>query len=165
MVRREIEREPLYLTSPYLLFTCLFLTHLCTYSGFAFFTATPLTWLHADLATVYAATTANETQINHLAQKQEDLKQESKLELGMQETLQAEVPRLEECLAIDRREIKNIGVREEIRQFQLRELKDLGLVMLVQALRDETQEDEGVEERCGDKTLKRQTSGSNDQES
>ena len=135
------------------------------HSGFAFFTATPPTRLHADLTTVYTATTANEARINRLAQKQEDLKQESKLELDMKETLHEEVRRLEECLAIHRREISNIAAREEIRQFQLAELKDLGLMMLVRALRDQTPEDEGVEKRCGDKMPKRQTSGSQDRES
>lgn len=56
----------------------------------------------------------------------------------MKETLNLEVKRLEESLAIHRREIKNIGIREDMRQDELRELKDLGLIMLVQALREET---------------------------
>ena len=68
----------------------------------------------------------------------------------MKETLQSEVVRLEQCLLIHKREILNMEMREEIRQVQLAGLKDLELVMLVQALRDETPEGtEGAGERGG----------------
>jgi hypothetical protein len=83
----------------------------------------------------------NKDILTRLTQKQEDLKLDSRLELGMKETLELEVKRLEESLAIHRREIKNIGIREEIRQRELGEFRDLGLVMLVQALREETPEE------------------------
>ena len=49
----------------------------------------------------------------------------------MKEALELEVERLQESRATYRREIKNISIREEIRQYELGELKDLGLAMLV----------------------------------
>jgi hypothetical protein len=111
------------------------------HSGYKTSTATPPASLNADISTIYRAITVNEDTITRLAQKQEDLKLESRLELGMKEALEFEVKRLEESLAIHRREIKNIGIREEIRQHELGEFKDLRLVMLVQALREETPEE------------------------
>jgi hypothetical protein len=65
----------------------------------------------------------------------------------MKQELEREVKRLQESLAFYLREIKNIEVREELRQFQLRELTDLGVVTLVQALREETPEEFRTEAR------------------
>jgi hypothetical protein len=58
----------------------------------------------------------------------------------MKEMLKLEVKRLEKSLAIHRREIENIRIREDMRQDELRKLNGLGLLMLVQALREETPE-------------------------
>jgi hypothetical protein len=58
----------------------------------------------------------------------------------MKEMLKLEVKRLEKSLAIHMREIGNIRIREDMRQDELRKLNDLGLLMLVQALREETPE-------------------------
>jgi hypothetical protein len=58
----------------------------------------------------------------------------------MKDMLTLEVERLETTLAIHRREIRNIEIREDMRQDELRKLKDIELVMLVQALREETPE-------------------------
>jgi hypothetical protein len=58
----------------------------------------------------------------------------------MKDALTLEVKRLEKSLAIHRREIGNIDIREDMRQDELRKLKDIELVMLVQALREETPE-------------------------
>lgn len=58
----------------------------------------------------------------------------------MKEMLQLEVKRLEKSLAIHRREIENIRIREDMRQDELRKLNGLGLLMLVQVLREETPE-------------------------
>jgi hypothetical protein len=58
----------------------------------------------------------------------------------MKEILKVEVKRLEKSLAIHRREIENIRIREDMRQDELRKLTGLGLLMLVQALREETPE-------------------------
>lgn len=117
------------------------LTHSLCPSGRAIFNASPPTSLNADITTVYRAITVNEEIVIHLANKQEGLKEESLLELDMKGMLELEVKRLEESLAIYKREIKNIVSREETRQYELAELKDLGLVMLVQALRQETPEE------------------------
>lgn len=48
--------------------------------------------------------------------------------------------RLEESLEIHKREIKNIGTRGEVRQYEFAKLKDLRWVTLVQALRQEIPE-------------------------
>jgi hypothetical protein len=136
---------------------------ICT-SGYANFTATFPTSLNADITTIYRAVTVNGDTINHLAQRQEDLKQESEFELDMKATLELEVKRLEESLAIHNREIKNMGIREGIRQYELAELKDLGLVMLVQALREEMPEEWRTETSNGDELLE-ERSESQSQES
>ena len=79
--------------------------------------------------------------------------QESKTELYVKQELEWEVKRLQESLAFHLREIKNIEIREELRQFQLRELKDLGTVTLVQALREETPEEFRMEARIDEESL------------
>jgi hypothetical protein len=89
---------------------------------------------------IYHAITVNRDIIASLAQKQEDLTLESRRETRMKDTLTLEVKRLEKSLAIHRREIRNIGIREDMRRNELRKLKDIELVMLVQALREETPE-------------------------
>jgi len=71
----------------------------------------------------------------------------------MKEELELEVKRLQESLAFHLREIKNIEIREELRQFQLRELNDLGTVTLVQALREETPEEFRTESRNDEESL------------
>jgi predicted RNase H-like nuclease (RuvC/YqgF family) len=114
--------------------------------GFANYTGTPSS-LNADITRLYRAITTNEEAITTLTQQQEDLMQESKTELHMKQELEREVKRLQESLAFYLREIKNIGVREELRQFQLRELNDLGVVTLIQALREETPEEFRTEAR------------------
>lgn len=129
-------------------------------SGYAVFAATPSASLNADITTVYSAITANEYTIDCLAQQQEDLEQESRLELIMRETLELEVKRLEESLAIHRREIENIGVRVQVREDELANLKDLQLVMLVQALREETPEEWRNDRRNSDEGVERQSSES-----
>jgi len=58
----------------------------------------------------------------------------------MKVALSLKVKRLEKSLAIHRREIRYIGTREDMRQDELRKLTDIDLVMLVQALREETPE-------------------------
>jgi hypothetical protein len=71
----------------------------------------------------------------------------------MKQQLEWEVKRLQESLAFHLREIKNIEIREELRQFQLRELNDLGTVMLIQALREETPEEFRMEARNDEESL------------
>ena len=71
----------------------------------------------------------------------------------MKRELEWEVKRLQESLAFHLREIKNIEIREELRQFQLRELNDLGTVTLVQALREETPEEFRMEARNNEESL------------
>jgi predicted RNase H-like nuclease (RuvC/YqgF family) len=115
--------------------------------GFANYTSTPPSALNADITRLYRAITTNEETVTSLAQRQEDLIQESKTELHMKQELEWEIKRLQESLAFHLREIKNIEIREELRQFQLRELNDLGTVTLVQALREETPEEFRTEAR------------------
>jgi hypothetical protein len=131
--------------------------------GYVVFASTSPGSLNADITTIHHAITLNEDTIAHLAQKQEDLKEESRLELNMKESLELEAKRLEESIAIHRREIKNIGIREEIRQYELAELKDLGLVMIVQALRQETPEEWRTERGIGNEMPGHQRSESRSQ--
>jgi hypothetical protein len=121
--------------------------------GFANYTGTPPSSLNADITHLYRAITTNEETVTSLVQQQGDLIQESKTELHMKEELELEVKRLQESLAFHLREIKNIEIREELRQFQLRELNDLGTVTLVQALREETPEEFRTESRNDEESL------------
>jgi predicted RNase H-like nuclease (RuvC/YqgF family) len=121
--------------------------------GFANYTGTLPSSLNADITRLYRAVTTNEETVTSLAQRQEDLVQESKTELHMKRELEWEVKRLQESLAFHLREIKNIEIREELRQFQLRELTDIGTVTLVQALREETPEEFRTEARNDEESL------------
>jgi predicted RNase H-like nuclease (RuvC/YqgF family) len=121
--------------------------------GFANYAGTPPSSLNADITCLYRAITTNEETVASLCQRQEDLMRESKTELHMKQELEWEVKRLQESLAFHLREIKNIEIREELRQFQLRELNDLGTVTLVQALREETPEEFRTEARNDEESL------------
>jgi predicted RNase H-like nuclease (RuvC/YqgF family) len=121
--------------------------------GFANYTGTLPSSLNADITRLYRAITTNEETVTSLAQRQEDLTQESKTELRVKQELELEVKRLQESLAFHLREIKNIEIREELRQFQLQELTDLGTVTLVQALREETPEEFRTEARNDEESL------------
>ena len=121
--------------------------------GFANYIGTLPSSLNADITRLYRAITTNEETVTSLAQRQEDLMQESKTELYVKQELEWEVKRLQESLTFHLREIKNIEIREELRQFQLRELQDLGTVTLVQALREETPEEFRTEARNDEESL------------
>jgi predicted RNase H-like nuclease (RuvC/YqgF family) len=121
--------------------------------GFANYTGIPPSSLNADITRLYRAITTNEETVASLCQRQEDLMQESKTELHMKQELEWEVKRLQESLAFHLREIKNIEIQEELRQFKLQELNDLGTVTLVQALREETPEEFRTEARNDEESL------------
>jgi hypothetical protein len=120
--------------------------------GFLHYTGTPSS-LNVDITRLYRVITTNEEAITSLTQQQGDLLQKSKTEPHTKQEMEWKVKRQQESLAFYLWEIKKIEVREEFRQFQLRELNDSGAVTLVQVLREETPEEFRTEARNDEVSL------------